>query len=350
MRNFKTLFFTLIASTFALQSCSSDDDGGNLHENGAYKDGIFVLNEGAMGSGNAEVTFFKNGISKQDVFRSTNNQPLGNVATSLHFDDNKTYIVVNLSNRIEVVNEHDFTSIATISSNLNNPRYIATDNQNLYVTNWGDASDPNDDFISVFRKSDLAFVKKIDVKEGPDQIIIENNKLVIAHSGGWSNGNSVSIYNISTNTLNNVIVGDVPHSIVEENGFVYVLCSGITWGGTPSAGKIVKLNLNTNTIAQTINFAEGENPRFLVEENDQLYYTLNNGIYKLSTQATTLPTSPLFTSNATYIYSFNVIDGAIYVGDAKDFASNGEVQYYSLTGNVLGRFSTGIGPNFITAN
>lgn len=351
MKNFKFLLYAFIASTITLQSCTSDDDTPTTAQTGDYHEGIFVLNEGAMGSNNAEVTFFKNGTATQNIFRTVNpSQTLGNVATSMHFDDDKGYIVVNLSNKIEVVDENTFRSVGTIASNLNNPRYIASDDQNIYVTNWGDASNPNDDFIAVFRKADLGFVKKIEVIEGPDQILVENNQLVIAHSGGWSNGNSVSIYNLNSNTLNNVVVGDVPSALVEEDGFVYVLCSGVTWGGDASPGKLVQLNLATHSVAKTLNFSEGQNPRFLAEENDQLYYTLNGAVYKLSTQATTLPTTPLFNSNATYIYSFEIINNAIYIGDAKDFASNGEVQYYSLVGNRLGSFSTGIGPNFITKN
>lgn len=352
MKNIKILLFTLLASGFALQSCASDDDNnGTIEETGSYKDGIFVLNEGAMGSNNAEVTFFKNGNVTQNLFKTVNpTLNLGNVATSILFEDNDAYIVVNMSNKIEVVHATTFESKGTISSNVNNPRYIAADDQKIYVTNWADASNPNDDFISVFRRSDLAFEKKIDVVEGPDQILIENNKLVIAHSGGWSNGNSVSIYNLATNTLENITVGDVPSAMVEEDGIVYVLCSGVTWGGTPSAGKLVKINLNSNAVAQTINFQEGQNPKFLVEDNNQLYYTLNNQVFRVGTQDIALPSTALFTHNATYTYSFNVLNGAIYIGDAKDFASNGEVKYYSLNGTLLGNFSTGIGPNFITPN
>lgn len=351
MKKLTLLLFAFLSANLALQSCSSDDDGISTEQIGDYSNGIFVLNEGAMGSNNAEVTFFKDGIATQNIFKTVNpNQNLGNVATSITFEDNVGYIVVNMSNKIEVVNAATFASKGTITSNLNNPRYLAIDNQNLYVTNWGDASNPNDDYISVYKQSDLSFVKKIDVAEGPEQILIEKNKLVVAHAGGWNTGSSVSIYNLATNTLDNIEVGDYPNAIVEENGTVYVLCSGNAWAQNPTAGRLIKLNLETNRITQTINFEAGQNPRFLVKENNQLYYTLNNGIYRLGTQATTLPSQPLFTSNATYIYSLNILNNAIYVGDATNFSSNGEVKYYSLTGNLLGSFTTGIGPNFITKN
>lgn len=351
MKKSNLFFIAMTTSLFMLTACADDDSTSVDMDQNTYENGIFVLNEGSMGNDNAEVTFYKNGTTTANLFSKSNpSLNLGNVASSLLIEGNEAYIVVNLSNKIEVVNAKTFISKGTITSNLNNPRYLAADQQNIYVTNWGDASNPNDDFIAVFKKSDLSFVKKIDVVEGPDQILVENNQLVVAHSGGWSNGNSVSIYNLTSNALKNIVVGDVPNAMVEENGNVYVLCSGVTWGGTPSAGKLVQLNLSNHQITKTINFEAGQNPRFLIEENDQLYYTLNNGIYRVAPQATTLPTTPLFTSNAAYIYAFNSINNTLYIGDARDFASNGEVQYYNLAGTKLGSFSTGIGPNAISKN
>lgn len=351
MKKIKTLLFAAIAASFALQSCSNDD-GINESENqaGSFKNGIFVLNEGSMGNNNAEITFFKDGVTTQQIFRTQNpTLNLGNVAQSILFDDDFAYIVVNGSNKIEVVDSKTFQSKTTITSNLNNPRYAEEDNNYLYVSNWGDPSNPSDDYIAVYRLSDFAFVQKIEVAEGPEQILIENNKLIIAHAGGWNNGNSITIYHLGTNTKQNIVVGDIPSALVEENDHVYVLCSGITWGGTPSAGKLVKINLLNNQITQTLEFTSGENPRFLVkDDNNKLYYTLENKVYQMNLNANALPERELFTSDATYIYSFNVLNNAIYVGDAKDFASNGVVKYYSTAGNYLGKFSTGIGPNFIT--
>lgn len=351
MKKIKTLLFAALAATFVLQSCTNDDEiNDSENQLGTFKNGIFVLNEGAMGNNNAEVTFYKDGITFQQIFKTKNpTLNLGNVAQSILFEDDLAFIVVNGSNKIEVVDSKSFQSKTTITSNLNNPRYAEEDDNYLYVSNWGDPSNPSDDYIAIYRLSDYAFVKKIDVAEGPEQILVENNKLIIAHSGGWSNGNSVTIYNLLTNTKQNLVVGDIPSALVEENNQVFVLCSGITWGGTPSAGKLVKINLNTNQISQSIDFAAGENPRFLVKDsNNKLYYTLENKVYQTNTNVSTLPQSELFTSDATYIYSFNVINNAIYVGDAKDFASNGEVKYYNIAGTYLGKFSTGIGPNFIT--
>ena len=352
MKKINLFILALTTSLFALTSCSDDDsspiENGNEQD---FRNGVFVLNEGAMGSDNAEVTFFRNGEITSNIFKTTNPAlNLGNVATHLHFDDNDGYIVVNLSKKIEVVDANTFLTKGTIQQQLNNPRYAETDNNFLYVSNWGDPSNPSDDYISVYKRSDLSFVKKIDVAEGPDQLLIEDQQLYIAHAGGWSNGNSVSIYNLSSQNLTNIVVGDIPSALVEENDRVYVLCSGVTWGGTPSGGKIVEINPTNQQTRVIKEFNIGENPRFLVEHNNQLFYTLNNQIFSLYPEISPALPQAVFTSDAQYIYSFNILNNAIFIGDAKDFASNGEVKYYSLAGQLLGKFTTGIGPNFITLN
>lgn len=351
MKKIKFLIAAIIASTFTLSSCNSDDDGIENNSENIYKDGVFVLSEGAMYSSNSEVAFYKNGLITQNIFNTSNNgKLLGSIGQSMIIEDDLAYIVLNASNKIEVVNANSFISKATITSGLSNPRYLTSDDNYLYVSNWGDASVPTDDFISVYKLSDLSYVKKIDVIEGPEKIIIENGKLIIAHAGGWNNGNSVTIYNTKTDKSVQLKVGDVPSDIVEENNQVYVLCSGITWGGNLSSGKLVTIDLATEKITKSIDFKNGENPKFLVEENNQLYYTIYNKVYKVSMSATTLPQSPLFTTDTQYTYGLNVKNNAIYISDAKDFASNGEVKIYNQTGSIIGNFITGVGPNTILFN
>lgn len=351
MKNFKQLIALLTISTVGLTACTNSDDSDKTTFNDQYRNGIIVLNEGAYGRGNASVTFYKEGVAIQNIFKTANpTKNLGNVAQNIVTKDGQAYIVVNGSNKIEIVNASTFISEATITSELNNPRYIAIDEQNIYVSNWGDPSIATDDYIAVFRRADYALVNKISVKEGPDRLILNNNKLVIAHSGGWSNGNSVTIYNTKNNEIKNLIVGDIPNDLASNNNDVYVLCAGITYADEPTAGKLVKLNLNTSEVAQTLNFNINQHPGYLAINNNEIYYTLNKNVYKTTSNANALPQNALFTSNASYIYGLAITNNAIYITDAKDFTSNGEVKYYSLTGSLLGSFATGIGPNTVLSN
>ena len=351
MKNFKLFITLLTASALGLTSCTNSDDSDKTTFNDEYRNGILVLNEGAYGRSNASITFYKDGIATQNIFKTVNQtKVLGNVAQNIIVKEGKAYIVVNGSNKIEVVDASSFVSEATITSELSNPRYIAIDEQNIYVSNWGDPSVSTDDYIAVLRKSDYALVNKISVKEGPDRLILKNNKLVITHSGGWNNGNSVTIYDTRNNNIKNFFVGDIPNDLVVNNNDVYVLCAGITYGAEETGGKLVQINLTTNEVTETLNFNQDQHPGFIAIHNNELYYTLNKSIYKTPTNTTSLPKNPIFTANVTSLYGFNIVNNAIYIADAKDFASNGEVKYYSLTGSLLGSFATGIGPNTFIYN
>ena len=351
MKNFKLFIALLTASSLGLTSCSNSDDSDKTTFNDEYRNGILVLNEGSYGHSNASITFYKEGITNQNIFRTVNpTKTVGNVAQNIIVKDGRAYIVVNGSNKIEIVDASTFKSEATITSELSNPRYIAIDEQNIYVSNWGDPSVSTDDYIAIFRKSDNALVNKISVKEGPDRLILKNNKLVIAHSGGWNNGNSVTILNTRNNEIKNLTVGDIPNDLAANNNDIYVLCAGITYNDDETAGKLVKINLNTNEISQTLDFNSNQHPGYITINNNEIYYTLGKSVYKTSTSTTSLPETALFTTNVTYLYGLNIANNIIYVADAKDFTSNGEVKYYSLTGSLLGSFETGIGPNTILYN
>src|SRR5690606_28464601 len=104
-----------------------------------YQYGYFVLNEGTFGNADASVTFIgDNGVVHPDIFQTVTGNPLGDLAQSMAFEGDNAYIVVNGSNKIEVVNRFTFESEATLSSSLENPRYIAFANGKGFVSNWGD--------------------------------------------------------------------------------------------------------------------------------------------------------------------------------------------------------------------
>ena len=348
---FSKLILTALLGSFFLFSCTDDDNGGNPL--GDYDNGVLILNQGGFGNGNASVSYLSEDMNtfQNNIFSLVNPSIiLGDTAQDIGFYNDLAYIVLNASNKIEVVNRYTMVHIATISTGLSNPRYIAFANGKGYVTNWGNGTNANDDFIAVLNLSNNSVASTISVAEGPEKIIEEDNKLYVAHSGGFNYGNTISVINTSTNTVATTItVGDVPNSLEEENGILYVLCGGKSaWSGAESAGKLVKINLSTNTVSSSIDFAETtDHPSNLVIENNRLYYTLDSDIFRMNLSATTLPTEALFstTSQGVYgVYSFAVENNKIYVGDALDYSSNGKVYVYSLTGALLSSKTVGVIP------
>ena len=355
MKNLKKII-TISFLAFVI-SCNSDDNGENPIIEGDFQNGVIVLSEGGYTYANASVSFISNsGEIQNHIFSDVNGRHLGDVAQSIGFDNDLAYIVVNNSNAIEVVNRYTFESVATIAGQLHNPRFIEFHNGKGYVSNWGDGTDTEDDFIAVIDLSSNTQISTISVAEGPEKLVEENGKLYIAHQGGWGYGNSISILDLNSGSVTgNISVSDVPTGLVEEDGFLFVLCAGkASWTGEETTGAMYKINLQNNQVVDEFEFAQGVHPTFLQIENDKVYYTIGNDIYRTETSNIEPSSSPFISTSddgLEILYGFNVDDNWVYVCDAKDYQSNGALFVYSLNGNLDGEYPIGgIIPNGVYFN
>ncbi|MES2484748.1 MAG: DUF5074 domain-containing protein [Bacteroidota bacterium] len=344
------LLLTALAGSLFFVSCNNDDDTADVPQ-GAYDNGLIVLNQGGFNAGNASVSFISETFELENNIFGTNNPgvTLGDTGQDIGFNGDKAYIVLNASNKIEVVNRYTFAHVATIENGLTNPRYITFVNNKAYVTNWGDGSSTTDDYVAVIDLGTNAVTATIPVAEGPERIIAENSKLYVSHYGGYGIGHSVTVINAATNAVQTTITtGDAPRSMVIENNMLYVLSEGSpSWSGPETPGKLQAINLSNNTVTSTINFAAGSHPSNLVEEDGKFYYTIDSEIFSMAVNATALPATPIFSTvaqNVYGVYSFEVKDSHIYVGDAGDYTSNGKVFVYSLTGQKEEELTVGVIP------
>lgn len=352
----KHLFFPFIFGLF-LVSCGTDDDTSQLPENGptTFDSGIFVLNEGNFGQGNTSVTHIdqQTGMVNHYIFEAVNEIPLGDTATDMAFSGDHAFVVINVSNTIEVVNRNTFKSVATIDNNLNNPRKIAFLEGNLYVTNWGEGGDATDDYVAVFNTQNFELLTTISVEEGPEDIISTNGRIYVAHAGGWSFNNKVSV--ITGTEVHKVIeVGQVPNSLAAVNGNLWVASAGLPDYAGETAGSISRINLSTLEVEKEYIFSEaGQHPANLTLYNDRIYYTLGGEVFSFSTQEDVLPTISDFTiEEVAYLYGFRIHNGKVYATSANpDFTGNGKLYVYDAAGGILlEQYETGINPNGIFFN
>ena len=123
MKNKKYLFF-VGALFLTLSSCVKDqpteEEESALITSG---NGVYIINEGNFQFGNASVSYYDVDTKtlKEDIYKTANSIALGDVAQSMAVLNNKAYIVVNNSSKIEVVNAQTFVSVATIAG-LPSPR------------------------------------------------------------------------------------------------------------------------------------------------------------------------------------------------------------------------------------
>ena len=347
---FKKLVVAALVSTFLFVSCEPDDNFETPLGN--YDNGVLILNQGGFLKGNASVSYLSEDFLTQqnNIFYLVNpTLTLGDTGQDIGLYQDLAFIVLNVSNKIEVVNRYTMAHVATISSGLDNPRYIAFSNGKAFVTNWGDGGSTSDDYVAVINLTNYSVSSSISVAEGSEKIIASNSKLYVAHQGGYGYGKTISVINGSDNTLSTTInTGDVPNSLEINGGSLYVLCGGKpSYSGSETAGSLVKINLSNNTVSSTLNFPDKTHPSNLDIVNSDMYYTIRSAIYKSTLSATTLPTASLFTTTAQGVYgvySFAVQNDKIYVGDAGNYSANGKVYIYSSTGTLENSYTVGVIP------
>ncbi|RZK12287.1 MAG: hypothetical protein EOO46_03715 [Flavobacterium sp.] len=341
MKFSKLLLVAFLGATVFV-SCSDDDDKAVDIPLGAYDNGILVLNEGNGTAGS--VTFIGNDMTtiQQNVYGAENEgDGIGGYVQSIFFDGDKAFIISNASNKITVVNRYTFKLIAKIETGFNVPRYGVVENGKAYVTNMGSFTDLTDDYVAVINLSDYSLEAPIALNAIGERILEENGNLYITN-GSYGEGNTVTVINASTKAIIKTIPTVVsPTSFDEENGVLYILC-----GNYSDASKLVRVQLSNNEIIDEVTFPEAlGNAQNLTIEDGKLYFTVNSDVFATTLNTATVSATPLFTSQATTLYGFAVEDNKIYVSDAKDYASDGEVFIYSTTGALQKQFPVGLIPN-----
>jgi hypothetical protein len=346
--NFKKLFLALLISSTFFTSCTDEND--NDAPLGTYDNGVLILNQGGFGAGNASISYLSDDLVtfQNNIFSVVNPSiTLGDTAQDIGFYNEFAYVVLNGSNKIEIMNRYTMTHIATISSGLVNPRYIVFNDGKGYVSNWGNGSSTSDDYIAVINLATNSVSETIDVVEGPEKMVVKNDKIYIAHLGGYGFGNTISVLNTTNDEVTSIAVGDAPNSLQISDNNLYVISGGKpSWSGSETAGKLSKINLSTNAV-NSIDFDLELHPSNLQIDNSDIYYTVDSDIYKTTKSATTLPLTALFstTDQGVYgVYSFAVDNDMIYVGDAVDYSSNGKVHIYSTAGTLIDSKTVGVIP------
>ena len=105
---------------------------------GLSTSGVSLLNEREFGKSNSTLSFYIPDSNKvyPDIFSSVNNRPLGDVGNDMVIYGNKGYIVVNNSNKIEVIAIDTNKALGTMAVAGSTPCKLAIMNDAKgYITN-----------------------------------------------------------------------------------------------------------------------------------------------------------------------------------------------------------------------
>ena len=313
--------------------------------------GAFIINEGNFMKANGSLSFysFKDSTVQNNIFQTVNKRPLGDVPNSMTVWDTLGFIVVNNSNKIEVIGLHSWKSVKTIEmAGAPSPRNLAVVNDSkAYVTNLMANN------VAVIDLKTLSLTNTtIAVGANPEEILVYDKKAYVANSG-FGSGNTVSVIDVNTDKVVNTIkVGDNPTGLMlDDDEEINVLCTGRwpAWGDTTDTGTnggVFVIDPAKGKVVDSIKVV-GHPSEITYAGNDLGFFLLNGSVVSFSTGSNKILNNTFIQG---YFYSVEAdpVSQQLFVLDAKDYQSNGDLSVYDLDGHLLKQATVGIIPGAVT--
>ncbi len=337
MKSFIIITFFMLLTL----SCKKELTDENTYNPG---EGVFILNEGNYRGGNGSLSFFSYDSTKifNYLFKSVNNRPLGDVPSSMLIIGESAYIVVNNSNKIEIVDSETLRSKKTITG-LNSPRYIVpVSSTRAYVSSL------YSDSLTIIDLTSNSISGYINIRRTSEAILAVNNNAYVAN---WAGGNEIMVINtLNDKVVDSIQVGNEPESmVVDRNLNLWVLCSG-TYSGADFA-KLDEINFTTNKVIKEYTFPTTQaSPVCLrIDASGQTLYYLDNGVKAMDINLGYLPVSALIPdpNSSFYKIGINPVNGDIFVTDAVDYSQQGFVLIHTSDGTLLYKGKADIIPAFM---
>ena len=340
----------IILLAFLLAGCQKDPN--SVKDKKEVKSvGAFIINEGNFMKANGSLSFysFKDSTVQNNIFQTVNKRPLGDVPNSMTVWDTLGFIVVNNSNKIEVIGLHSWKSVKTIEmAGAPSPRNLAVVNDSkAYVTNLMANN------VAVIDLKTLSLTNTtIAVGANPEEILVYDKKAYVANSG-FGSGNTVSVIDVNTDKVVNTIkVGDNPTGLMlDDDEEINVLCTGRwpAWGDTTDTGTnggIFVIDTDKGKVVDSIKVT-GHPSEITYAGNDLGFFLLNGSVVSFSTGSNKILNNT-FIQGFFYSVEADPVSQQLFVLDAKDYQSNGDLLVYDLNGQLLKQATVGIIPGAVT--
>ena len=345
------------------------DDVIGQQTHGAGWTGMYVLNEGNMGSNKCTVDYLD--LSSVDgqihyqrnIFAARNPstvKELGDVGNDMKIYGSRLWIVVNCSNKVEVCSADSCRRIAQI--NIPNCRYLAFDGRYAFVSSYvGPVQSSTSSQLGRVYKIDTLTLEKVDsvvVGYQPEEMAVADGKLYVANSGGYRQpvyDNTVSVVDIATMTEERQIrVADNLHRVRKDRyGQLWVSSRGNKRDVAPRLYWLYPDEAGVMRVGGSIDAAVSD----MCIVGDSLYYvgTIYNeltmtssrsmGIINVATRQpveTTLFAAPQIQQmTRPYAITVNPYDKSFFLTDAKNYVSSGELLHFAADGTFLWKTQTG---------
>ncbi len=238
--------------------------------------GMFVLNEGNMGSNKCTLDFldFRSGFYTRNIYPERNPEvvkELGDVGNDLQVYGNRLYAVINCSHYVEVMDVRTAQHIGSV--NVTNCRYIVFAGDKAYVSSYAGPVqiDPNarPGKIVEFDVNTLQITREVVVGYQPEEMVIKDGLLYVANSGGYRFPNydrTVSVVDLGTfEVVNTIDVAINLHRMkLAPDGLIYVSSRGDYYG---TKSDVFVIDLEAQRVVGRLGVAASE----MCMDGDELY-------------------------------------------------------------------------------
>jgi hypothetical protein len=323
--------------------------------------GMYLLNEGNMNQNKASLDYvdFLTGQYKRNIYSQANpdvTKGLGDVGNDIGIYGSKMYVVVNISNKVEVLDVKTAKRIAQI--NITNCRYVTFHNGKAYVSAYlgtvGDPKAPNG-VVDEIDTSALTITRKVTVGRQPEEMAIVGEKLYIANSGGYSPPDyerTVSVIDLASFTeIKRIDVAiNLDRVKADKYGDLYVTSRG-DYYSIPS--KLFVIDTKTDQVKKTFDIAASN----LWIDDDTAYIYSTEWSY--TQQKNTITYGMINVKDETIINRSFITDGTdqkiaipygiivnpitkeVFVTDAKDYVTPGTLYCFDAAGHKKWSVVTG---------
>ena len=330
--------------------------------------GMYLLNEGNMGSNKATIDYldFSKGIYIRNIYGERNPnviKELGDVGNDIQVYGNRLYAVINCSHKVEVMDLHSCRRIGQID--IPNCRYIRFHGDKAYISSYvGPVSiDPNAQLGAIFEvdTATLRITRQVTVGYQPEEFEIIGNHLYVANSGGYrapDYDSTLSVVDLTDfRQVQKIPVCVNPHRVRKDQ-------YNRLWITSRGDHKEVSQQLVCfQPLHPTLYTLHHISPSEMVIIGDSMYYygahwsdeIMSNQItYGVFNIQNSLPFregagvgSSLITDGTEknikipYGILVNPYNGDIYITDAKNYVSSGQLHCYSREGKRKWSVRTG---------
>jgi len=324
--------------------------------------GFYLLNEANMGSNKASIDYYDytTGNYNKNIYPTANPgvvKELGDVGNDIRVYGSKLYAVINVSNKVEVMDVKTAKRLGQID--IPNCRYITFANGKAYVSAYtGPVSiDPNAPLglVAEIDTASLAITREVTVGYQPEELAIVDNKIYVANSGGYRPPNydsTISVIDISSfRELKKINVAINLHRLKADRYGHLIVTSRGDYYNTPS--KVFVVDTKTETVIHRFDIA-GSN---LAVAGDTAFlygseFNYNTGSFEVTYNMIDLKNLQLlnksFITDGTeaeiqmpYGLAVNPVTRDIFVTDAKDYVSPGTLFCFDPSGKKKWSVTTG---------